>query len=317
MASPMQTSDQYLYINLDYAEEAGVELPFVVDADTRITADIAEKWNNNGWTWKEALDAAQKMTKDTDGDGITDVYGLHFEQTARIYQLQPLGGSRGGKVVSPDGTSVVGYFDQAPWLKAVEFYGDLFNKYKVEDPGAFAPGYDAKSEFVNGKYGMMIGGGWVLKRILAAENDMRVAIAAHPYFEDGKRTTPTGSWSLAMASSADEEVKAVAADFIKFWTLSQEGNMLWYDIRGELPATYYMLNEIETNDKYADFPISAQRLGAYQVVNTAQSRPVTPYYSFVSAGFDQAFRDAAQGVDPEKALQEAVETIDKEIKRVQ
>ncbi|MCF7933738.1 MAG: sugar ABC transporter substrate-binding protein [Spirochaetia bacterium] len=315
MASPMQNSDQYLYINAAMAEEAGITLPpVVVDKDTMITGDFAEKWGAAAWTWEEVVDAAVKMTRDIDGDGIIDVHGLHIEQAGRLYQLQPLGGSRGGKIVSPDGTTVKGYFDQPVWLKAVTFYGDLFNTYKVEVPSGFLPGYDAPAEFVNGSYAMMVGGGWNLKRL--TESGLDVVVAAHPYFADGNPTTPTGSWVTGIAKSAPEKNKQLAADFLQWWTLTEEGSQLWYDANGELPATKYMLDQLSTNPKYDRFPLSAQRLGVYQVLNTAEGRPVTPFYPFVNTGFDKAFTDAAQGVDPQRALSEAVAEIEKNISRV-
>lgn len=315
MASPMQNSDQYLYINARMAKEAGITLPsVVVDKNTVITEDFAEKWGASAWTWDQVVDAAVKMTKDIDGNGITDVYGLHIEQAGRLYQLQPLGGSRGGKIVSPDGMTVKGYFDQPVWLKAVTFYGDLFNKYKVEVPSAFLPGYDSPAEFVNESFAMMVGGGWNLKRL--TESGLDVVVAAHPYFADGKPTTPTGSWVIGVGKSASEENKQLAADFLRWWTLTEEGSQLWYDANGELPATKFMLNELSTNPKYDTFPQSAQRLGVYQVLNTAEGRPVTPFYPFVNAGFDKAFIDAAQGVNPERALREAVAEIEKNISRV-
>lgn len=315
MAAPLQNSDQYLYINADLAKAAGVDLPSVyVDKDTEITADFAKAWGKGGWTWEETLAAAQKMTKDTDGDGITDVAGIHIEQAGTLYQLQPLGGSRGGQIVSPDGSTVKGYLDQEPWVKAVQFYSDLFNKYKVEDPTSFMPGRDNRSMFVNGKFAMMIGGGWNLRDIM--KSNTNVVIAAHPYFKDGTCTTPTGSWIAGIGKKASEANKKVAADFLQFWALTKEGTSLWYDTDGELPATKYMLDELATSPKYDKFPLSAQRLGVYQVLNTAQARPVTPFYSFVNDGFQKAFTDAAQGKDPKQSLMDAVDQIEKEIERV-
>jgi ABC-type glycerol-3-phosphate transport system substrate-binding protein len=315
MSSPLQNSDQYLYINLDMAKEAGIKLPTtVVDANTVITEEYAKIWGDSAWTWEETVNAAMKMVKDTNGDGITDVYGLHIEQAGRLYQLQPLGGSRGGSIVSPDGFTVRGYLDQDVWLKAVQFYADLFNKYKVEDPSCFVPGYDNGTEFMNGKFAMMLGGGWNLDNFL--ESGMNLVVAAHPHFADGKTTTPTGSWVAGVSSSASEKNKEAAAEFVQWWTLSEEGTELWYDLANELPATKYMLDQLSTNPKFDTFPLSAQRLGVYQVLNTAEGRPVTPFYAFVNEGFDKAFVDAAQGVDPKKALMEAVDLIEKNIERV-
>lgn len=315
MASPLQNSDQYLYINKDMANDAGVKLlPVYVDKDTVITDEFAKTWGEGSWTWEETVAAAQKMVKDSNNDGIIDVYGLHLEQAARLYQMQPLGGSRGGQIVSPDGTTVRGYFDQDVWVEAVQFYGDLFNKYKVEPPASLMPGYDSRSELVKGSYAMMIGGGWNLKAIMGSDTEF--VIAAHPRFADGETATPTGSWVTGVTRTTTDEKKQLAADFINWWSLSQEGTAMWYDLTNELPATKYMLNELANNPKFDEFPRSAQRLGVYQVLHTAEARPVTPFYQFVNEGVDQAFLDAAQGKDAHEAVMDAVELIEKKIKRV-
>lgn len=316
VAAPMQNSDQYLFINTDMAKAAGVTLPsVVVDNNTNITSDFAKKWGDSAWTWEQTVAAAKKMTKDLDNDGITDVYGLHIEQAGRLYQLQPLGGSRGGSIVAPDGMTVKGYLDQKPWYEAIQFYSDLFNKDKVEVPGSFIPGYDAPKEFVNGSFAMMVGGGWNIKMIMENPN-INVAIAAHPYFKNGVATTPTGSWVIGASASVPDEKMGLVSDFLSWWTLTDEGSELWYDTNGELPASKYMLNKLSTNEKYSQFPRSAQRLGVYQVMNTAQGRPVTPFYPFINEGFDKAFTNAAQGVDPIKALDDAINEIEKNIQRV-
>lgn len=74
ISAPVSTSTQLLFINSDMFEAAEIEVPGV---DDRLT-------------YEQIADIASQLTQDSDGDGITDQWGFSWEQTVRIYQLQPL-----------------------------------------------------------------------------------------------------------------------------------------------------------------------------------------------------------------------------------
>ncbi len=71
ISAPVSTSTQLLYMNTDLFDAADIEVPGV---DDRLTMEAI-------------ADIAAQLTQDTDGDGITDVWGFSWEQTVRIYQL--------------------------------------------------------------------------------------------------------------------------------------------------------------------------------------------------------------------------------------
>ncbi len=50
-----------------------------------------------GWTWDEFTAAAQTLTQDTDGDGVTDIYGVAVEPS--MYRMASFVWSAGGEVV--------------------------------------------------------------------------------------------------------------------------------------------------------------------------------------------------------------------------
>ncbi|MCY4527054.1 MAG: extracellular solute-binding protein, partial [Anaerolineaceae bacterium] len=83
ISAPVSNSTQLLFINSDLFEAAGIEVPGV---DDRLT-------------YEQIADIAVQLTQDTDGDGITDQWGLNWEQTVRIYQLQPLAVGLGGQSI--------------------------------------------------------------------------------------------------------------------------------------------------------------------------------------------------------------------------
>ncbi|MDF2950664.1 MAG: hypothetical protein K0S18_247, partial [Anaerocolumna sp.] len=102
-AIPAGVSTSLLFYNKDYFDQAGVEYP------------------TDSWTWEDYMEAARKLTMDTNGDGEIDVWGTAYLEdpagadiTFKKYVYE-----RGGKLWSDDLKSVA--FNSAEGLAAVEF----------------------------------------------------------------------------------------------------------------------------------------------------------------------------------------------------
>ena len=90
LAAPVSTSTQILFYNAELFEKAGITPP---GEDER-------------WTMQYIAEIAPQLTLDEDNDGITDVWGFTWEQTNRIYQLQPMPVGLGGQAIGEDGLTV-------------------------------------------------------------------------------------------------------------------------------------------------------------------------------------------------------------------
>ena len=102
MAAPQNSSSQFFYINRKLFQQYNVTPPKALEPGKETSYDeIASIAKNDRWTWDQVVDAAKKLTKDTKGDGKIDVWGFEFDQVSRLYQLQCLGESLGGPLVSP------------------------------------------------------------------------------------------------------------------------------------------------------------------------------------------------------------------------
>ena len=77
---PQNVSSLVTYYNRDLFEPAGVEPPPA-----------------GGWTWNDMVRRGAELTRDTDGDGTVDVYGLGTD--VEIIRLAPFIWSNGGDVV--------------------------------------------------------------------------------------------------------------------------------------------------------------------------------------------------------------------------
>ena len=116
--APSSTSTQLLFINQDLFDAAGVPVP---GQDDRLT-------------YEQIAEMAQKLTQDTDGDGVTDIWGFTWEQTNRIYQLQAMEESLGGDAIGADGLTVEGVINSQPWVDVFTYYGKAFNEWKFAPP---------------------------------------------------------------------------------------------------------------------------------------------------------------------------------------
>ena len=139
---PKDYSPLAVYYNKKLFDAAGVAYP------------------EEGWTWDDLLSTAQALTKDENSDGTPDVWGLQLP-AAWTTGFEYWVGAAGGKLISEDGKQFTGYMDSPEVARVVQFYADLYNKYKVAVPPADMNQFGGgNSEFANGKAAMYLFGRW-------------------------------------------------------------------------------------------------------------------------------------------------------------
>ena len=288
MAAPMNSSSVGMFINVGLFKEYGVEIP---------STDPAERW-----TWEKVVQAAQQLTRDTNGDGKTDIWGFAFDQISQPYQMLPLAQSLGGKGISTDGLTATGYVNADPWIEAAQFYQDLFQTYKVS-PLGIGP-FESPALFTADRLAMILTGPWHIGEFDSVEG-LDWIYVPHPYFARGKPATPTGSWHFGVSKYSEH--KDAAAEFVKFITL-HEGSLIYYVHDRNLPANKLTLSYAqEQGEQQKDAPIL---LGIYETTHTAVARPKTPGYSDWSTVMARAFEDIRNGLDPKTVLDQAAAQID-------
>lgn len=281
-AAPMNTSTQELYYNKTLLDKAGLTLP--------------ESDENNRLTYEQVAEIAKQAQEKLDPDGTQGIIGLDFQQVSRVYQMNMLANSLGGKNISDDGYSIDGVVNTEPWIKAMTWYQGLVND------GISSRGYDAdqlQEQFYAGKMVFMVGGTWTLSN-MKCEDEIGCAYA--PCFEgyEDQIATSTGSWYFGINSKSEN--KDAAAEFIKWFTLG-EGSDSWLEINGDVPSRLDKQNEI-ANDPEAS---EDMKIAVYEAANTAVPRAVTPVFGEYSTVLDQAWEDVRNGADVEEALNTAVE----------
>lgn len=288
-AAPLNETNCVLYYNKEMFEKAGLTAAETVD---------------QAWTWEQVRDAAVKLTQKDAGGKVT-VYGIlplmagpNVAHEGQNYVSNIWTWTAGADIISPDGTTVKGYFDSEKSLKALTFFGELFTKYKV------APLQDIPNGFQDKKIAMWITGPWMAS---AFDNVEGLKWGAMPLPKDEKQVSNSGGWSLGMSATAKD--KNAAFKVISAIT-GKDGMREWCKETKNLPARKSLFADPALDFlQKAPYPMILDQLG-----KNAKARPVTPAYPIIAQALQKCFNDVAYGKDPAKAMAEYSKIIEDGLK---
>jgi ABC-type glycerol-3-phosphate transport system substrate-binding protein len=295
ISAPESTSTQLLFINSDLFEAAGVPVP---GPDDRLT-------------YEEIAQIAQQLTQDSDGDGVTDIWGFTWEQTNRIYQLQAMPESLGGDAIGEDGLNVEGVINSQPWVDAFTYYSKAFNEWK------FAPPSDTNAQelFEQGKLAMMIAGPWNIKRFSSANDGagpgFNWTVSRHPYFEGGEIVTPTGSWHVGI--NANSKNLDAARRVVRWLTTSEGAEAWWRYGSGDFPAQKSVLELFQTDPQFDEGTWAYMKVAADEATVNPVPRAKTPGFLEYEQILQTTFTDISQGADVQTSLDTAAQRIQREL----
>ena len=234
----------------------------------------------DGWTWDELLSTAQKLTQDTNNDGTPDIYGLQLPATWTT-GFEYWVAAAGGKLISEDGKKFVGYLDSPEVIRAVQFYADLYNKYKVApspaDLNQFGGG---NSEFDNGKAAMRLFGRWP-QASLKKNPNIDLGVVAPPQDKQRANVLFWGGFGIASTTKNSNE----ACKFLTYYT-GEPGAEVWKD--WALPA---VKSVAESSGQSTD-PIEGVWIGELNHL-VPRAYTFTPYWNETA---DPALRKALETV---------------------
>ena len=283
----MNSSSQLLWYNTELLDEAGVEVP--------------ESSVENHLTWEQVVDMAKKTLEVVDPDGTKGIGGIAFEQVSRTYQMNQIPNSLGGKNIGDDGYTAQGVINDDAWIEGATWYQNLFKDgvalqgFTADDTGSF---------FLAGKIVFLIGGTWTDNNCKNEEMDT-YGYAPVPAFEghEDQVGTPTGSWHFGIPVNAKN--KDLAAEFIKYMSIG-EGNELWLEANGDVPATIAGADKIMNDENAEDY----MKIAAYESSNTAVPRALTPGYTEYDTIIQNTWEDIKNGSDVTESLNNAAEKIE-------
>jgi multiple sugar transport system substrate-binding protein len=120
------------------------------------------------WTTDEFLDAARRLTRDTDGDGYTDVFG--FAAIDSYNRWPAWVWNNGGRIFSADGKRCV--MDSAASIEGLRFYVELARRHRVAPAPGPAPGLamgqDQSDLFAAQRVAMIAESRYIYKRLIGS-----------------------------------------------------------------------------------------------------------------------------------------------------
>ena len=136
MCIPQNISSLVVYYNRTMFKEAGVSEP------------------ESGWQWRDMVEKAKALTKDENGDGKVDVYGLGVE--ASIIRLAPFVWSNGGEIVDDLENPTRFTLDEVAATDAMAEFFALRRVHGVIPSEEELESEDDESRFLNGRSAMVL-----------------------------------------------------------------------------------------------------------------------------------------------------------------
>ncbi len=134
---PQNLSSLVVYYNKDLFAEAGVPEP------------------EQGWQWMDFVEKAKALTKDVDGDGAIDQYGLGLDAT-QIIRLAPFIWSAGAELVDDQERPTRFAMDTPEARLVLGNYFSLFKIHGVIPSENELESEDDESRFLNGRTAMFL-----------------------------------------------------------------------------------------------------------------------------------------------------------------
>jgi len=183
-----------LFYNKDMFEAAGIALP------------------NENWTWEDVVAAGKSLTKDNNGDGVLDQYGIiapgGYVSFAWIDQ-------NGGSVLNDERTESM--LNEPNAVGALEWLNGLVNDSKIAPPPSVTKQEGTSAMFRAGKVGMAAYGPWLVGG-LKAENKFEFGLTLLPQGKANRNSFVSGAGYAISKSTANQE----ASWELMKWLISPE-----------------------------------------------------------------------------------------------
>lgn len=261
-------------------------------------------------TWDEFVEAAKKLTKDTDGDGKKDRWGF-----AMVGSKNGSGGSRFVPIMRTFGAAElvqndkewITQFDTPEAIQAFQLYGDLVNKHDVVPPGPFQTSYaEAVSLMASDKTAMMVTGPHSIGAILKQNPALEGKLAGAPLPHAPGKSSSSVLGMLGFSISAKSKHKEEAAKYLQF-ILEKQNQLEWNKVTGRFPTRLDAGNDPQIKSPALEGFLKAMDF-AFQVPNVS-------YYPNVQLAAAEGYQAViAKQASAEQAAKKAADTVRTEIK---
>ncbi len=180
--------------------------PVMLYYNPKLFADAGVEVPNDNWTWDDFKAAAEKLTRDTNGDGTVDVYGTAFNGWPPVHMFI---WQAGGEVVSEDRTTSP--IDTPEAIAGAQFYKDIIYNAKLAAPQNVIAEQGFGELAKNGKVAMFFGGA-ADDLDYAAKKDSRFAEMKMALVPKGPQNRQTFAWTASTVINAATQNPQAAFD---------------------------------------------------------------------------------------------------------
>jgi len=251
-------------------------------------------------TWDELRVAARQLTRDENGDGRPEQYGLLLplgKGEWTVFSWLPFLYSAGGEIVTDGRPHLTGPAAAA----ALQYWADL-----LADGSALLSqperGYE-QDDFISGRVAMQLTGPWTLGFL--AETPIAADFAVMPIPQRDRPATVLGGESLFVLRTTPER-EAAAREFLAY-VLSEAFQIRWALGTGYLPVNLAARASQIYQDYLAQQPVLRVFLEQMAV---GRSRPILPGYARLSDSLGRAIEAVLLGDEPQAALARSQERLD-------
>lgn len=277
-------------------------------------AEYGVEYNDETWDWIAFLDAAKTLTRDTDGDGRVDIFGVQMVDNSEW--SYPFVWMSGGRVLSEDKSRCVIHSPEA--IAGLQWLTDIWNVHQIQLTSFVGAGGEAVTSlgdpFVEGKVAMKFSG---------------------PYYCDSLQLATRYNWGIAKFPRHPEtglRVTRFYQDFNVVWSKTEHPEAAWKLLRfltgpvgqrmmahqGNLPSRV----EIAYSDAFIrdDTPWDEKRL--VDAIADAETQPIGRDYYYMRKQADQAFeqmiaRNPSARIGVAEALAELEETVNRRFRQLE
>jgi len=269
-------------------------------------------------TWDDFISAGKKITKDTNGDGKSDIWMTDVE-TNDLHIIKLLAMQRGGGVYNGKGEIILA--SQAN-IDAIKFLQDLVFKHQI---ARIAPGgqhFDASYfPWVNeGNIAAIVMPQWYMGVMMSNMPDLNGKVAVRPLprvVPGGKRSGMSGGTATVITKSINPKHLDIAKDFLAFGKLTREAQILIWTRMGYDPyrMDVYDLPELKKPLPYFNNEPVAQMIKELWRSNDIPNDNMGPYYPEVLEQLRERipYRAFQKREDPATILKDALKEVEEKI----
>ncbi len=256
-------------------------------------------------TWEELRQVANKLTRDTDGDGRVDRYGILLplgKGEWTVFMWLPFLWSGGGELTDVQGVARskdVNLVNESA-TRALQFWKDL-----IEDGSAVLSlperGYEM-NRFLTGKVAMQLSGPWTLRELKATGVDFSV----FPMPSEVRQATVIGGENLFLFKTTPERERAAFA-FAEY-VMGEEFQTAWAIGTGYLPVNL----KARQSEAYQAFVARQPTVKVFlDQAEYGRARPIFRGYARISEKLGRAIEAVLLGKSsPTEALEDAQRRLD-------